>query len=273
MRSSSTRRRRRLLVATDRLGLRPLYYSHRGDTIVFASAVRAVLNSGLVGRATDLEAVADFLAFGFVPGAKTLCEGIEVVPPGSLLTFEAGQLRLEKYWELTFEPDARQSAARPNTWSSWQDAIRSSVEISTTGEFRFGLPLSGGLDSRAIAACIPRTKYPVSVWTWGVAGSREVRTARAVTDALGLEHHSRCRTPEEFVANFQRLGRDDRWNDPRKSPDGEFLVQGHVHGPGGHMPGWYPVDQRDVSDARPRRQPTIATSPGRRSCPVARRRY
>ena len=196
------KKRRCLFVATDRLGLRPLYYSHRGDTIAFASAVRALMNSGLVGRATDLAAVADFLALGFVPGAKTMCEGIEVMPPGSVLTFERGQLRLDKYWELTFEPgdgDRRET----EYVDELAEAIRSSVETSTEGTFRFGLPLSGGLDSRTIAACIPKEKYPLSVWTWGTPDSREVRTARAVTDILGLEHQSRCRTPEDFLANFK----------------------------------------------------------------------
>jgi len=72
------------------------------------------------------------------------------------------------------------------------------------GEYRFGLPLSGGMDSRTIAACIPKEKYPILVYTWGMEHSPEVQTAKRIAETLGLGHHNMHRTPEQFVENFEK---------------------------------------------------------------------
>jgi len=197
------KRREVLFIANDRLGLRPLYYCSLENEIIFSSQVRAILKHPDVRRKVDLAGVADFFHFGFVTGDKTLYEGIRMLPPGTVLRFEKGNLQLKKYWELKFavEPSHR---TENDYAEQLAQAIRCSIESSTVGPFRIGLPLSGGLDSRTIAACIPKDKYPILVWTWGLPNSREVQTAKKVTQKLGLDHNSLHRTPEHFVQNFSQ---------------------------------------------------------------------
>src|SRR5262249_11663959 len=105
------------------------------------------------------------------------------------------------------------------------EALKECVRSNTVGEFRFGLPLSGGLDSRTIAACIPREKYPVLIYTWGMPNSSEVRVAQKVTEELGLEHHNIHRNPDEFVENFEKSVVMTDGMIPGDLPLGNFLFE------------------------------------------------
>jgi asparagine synthase (glutamine-hydrolysing) len=197
-------RRKTIEIVNDRFGFRPLYYHRTGDELVFASEVKAILKHGKFKKVVNAAGLADFFHFGFVTGDKTFFEGIEMLPSGVTAEFRNGDLKVKKYWDPAFT-----DTERPNQSSESEHvyqlatAIQDAVKVNTDGGFRFGLPLSGGLDSRVIAACIPRDRYPIPIYTWGMPGSREVQIAREVADTLGLEHHNLHRTPEEFVENFE----------------------------------------------------------------------
>src|SRR5207248_4336286 len=96
--------RRGLVVARDRLGIKPLYYHSGPGVIVFASEVKARLASGLVPDERDRNALAGFLMAGAVPEPRTIVKGVSCLPPGHWAAFENGGLTVRKYWDLAFPP-------------------------------------------------------------------------------------------------------------------------------------------------------------------------
>jgi asparagine synthase (glutamine-hydrolysing) len=218
------KRRRSLEIVSDRFGFRPLYYYACGNELVFASEVKAILKHDKVKKVVDPAGLADFFHFGFVTGNKTFFDGVEMFPAAGTGRFETGNLKITKYWNLAFTEAL--TASRTEEADHAQRlaaAIQDSVKANTQGEFRFGLPLSGGLDSRTIAACIPKDKYPIPIYTWGMPNSPEVQIARKVADTLGLRHHNLYRTPEEFVENFERAVMMTDGMIPGNLPLGNFL--------------------------------------------------
>src|SRR5207249_2372368 len=98
-----------LILARDRLGIKPLYYCFDEKTgrIGFASEVKALLKGGLVASETDREALAGFLLLGSVPSPLTISRGVRCLPPGEFLVAETGGVRARSYWDLEFEPENR----------------------------------------------------------------------------------------------------------------------------------------------------------------------
>src|SRR5262249_39177084 len=116
---------------------------------------------------------------------------------------ENSHLTMTKYWDLAFLEEL-EALTESDYVDQLANTIKDCVRANMEGEYRFGLPLSGGMDSRTIAACIPKEKYPILVYTWGMEHSPEVQTAKRIAETLGLSHHNMHRTPEQFVENFEK---------------------------------------------------------------------
>ena len=199
------KRRKVFTIVNDRFGFRPLYYHCSGNELVFSSEVKAILKYKKIKKVLNPAGLADFFHFGFVTGDKTFFNGIEMFSPSVVATFENRNLKMRKYWSLAFKENGENSKLKESDYvDQLAGVIKDCVKANMEGEFRFGLPLSGGLDSRTIGACIPKEKYPVLTYTWGMPNSLEVQIAKKVTEKLGLEHHNIHRTPEEFVENFEK---------------------------------------------------------------------
>ena len=103
--------RRRLLLARDRVGKKPLYYVHDDDRLLFASELKALLVDASVKRALSVEALDDYLTFGSVPAPRTIYQGIQQLPPAHYLIWEDGKIRIAEYWDLLYSrPPARTEA-------------------------------------------------------------------------------------------------------------------------------------------------------------------
>jgi asparagine synthase (glutamine-hydrolysing) len=145
-------RERRLLLARDRVGIKPLYVYRDGDKLLFGSELKAILAHPQVERRVDAESLEDYLALGFVPGSKSIFRRIEKLPAASFMVVSAGRWegRPERYWELRFESDERPSERE------WQEAIRAkvaeSVERHLIADVPVGAFLSGGLDSSVVVS-------------------------------------------------------------------------------------------------------------------------
>jgi len=102
-------KRRRLFVARDRVGIKPLYFCETGQAFYFASELKAIIADSAVPREINLPGIRKFLAFHYLPGTETLFKGIHKLPAGHTLTWQAGQSRLRQYWDLKFAggPDRR----------------------------------------------------------------------------------------------------------------------------------------------------------------------
>ncbi len=143
----------RLVVVNDRYGLRPIYYAEKDERLLFGSEVKAILKDNAFQKEINDEAVAEFFTFGQLLGNKTLFKGIEVLPPASILKWENGNASLEQYWEFEYDEKA-QTYPEEYYVEELVKLFKQAVERRLKGDHRFGVLLSGGLDSRAILAAL-----------------------------------------------------------------------------------------------------------------------
>ncbi len=185
-----------LLLARDRFGQKPLYYAESNGLLLFASEVRALLESGLISRRADRDAVVGFLSFGSVQEPSTIVEGVSALAPGtSLAARPDGQRESNCYWTPPHEK-------RDCPPSELKHAFASSVGRHLLSDAPIGVFLSGGIDSSAIAAAAARvssgTVKTVSVVCPDAPDLSEQKFARLVAEREGTEH---CEVP--FSASDQ----------------------------------------------------------------------
>ncbi len=171
-----------ILIVNDRYGLRPLYYARHNGALLFASEVKALLQDKTLTRRVNNEAVADFFAFGQLLGDKTFLEGVQLLPPASILTCHKDRFSIEQYWQFIHEEG---SLSESYYVEELVRRFRKAVRIRTQDEHRKGLLLSGGLDSRSILAA---ADGKLDTFTFGDEGSGEARIARAAATALGARN-------------------------------------------------------------------------------------
>jgi asparagine synthase (glutamine-hydrolysing) len=193
------RPRRRLLLARDRLGIKPLYVYRDTETLLFASEIKAILAHPGVRRDVDAAALDDYLAYGMVPGPRSIFRGIEKLPPAHTLSVRAGDWDAppRRYWQLRFDPDPRPSV------DEWQEAVRAkvaeAVRLHLIADVPVGAFLSGGLDSSVIvAAAAGVTSGPLQTFSIGFPEphASELPYARAVADRYGTSHVEHVVTPD-----------------------------------------------------------------------------
>lgn len=183
-------RRRRLLLARDRVGIKPLYYAvgPEGASLAFASEVRALRRSGLVSADEDPDALVGFLALGSVPAPRTILRGVRCLRPGHLLIGERGGVREERYWTLPTIQEAGE-AGPPDRLG---EGLRDNVARHLVSDVPVGLFLSGGVDSVALAS-LARRDADLSLHTLTVtfdeADYTEEAAARRAARTYRTEHH------------------------------------------------------------------------------------
>lgn len=187
-------RRRRLLLARDRMGKKPLYYAWDGHRLTFASEIKALRACPWVDQSVEWKRIPELLAFGYVPWPRTLHRGILQVPPASFMTLEDGRLSEPRiYWALRFAGDG--GSGHRIEWSDAEELIRellrAAVKRRLVSDVPLGVLLSGGIDSSAIVALMSELGVPVRTFTVGVeddASYDERRFARLVAERFGTEH-------------------------------------------------------------------------------------
>ena len=186
-------KKRRVVVARDRLGVKPLYYARSGDLLIFASELKSVLASGLVGTELDFDAIDSYLSFGFVPGPRTPLAQVSKLMPGQLLIADADGTRVERYWEYP-HPATADPGRSVDEWSSaLLERLDEAVRLRLMSDVPLGAMLSGGLDSSLVVALMARhMSEPVKTFSVGFresGDSNELADARYVADLFGTQHH------------------------------------------------------------------------------------
>ena len=199
----------RLYLARDRFGEKPLYLVEAGETLFFASEIKALLAGPLAQPEIDLQAVWDYLAYRYVPGPRTLFRGIRKLAPASWATWQAGRLRETRYW---VPPDrapleAPLELAPAETVARFLEALEEAVELQMVSDVPFGAFLSGGLDSSMIVALMSRHTSRVKTFSVGFTDARysELAHAAAVARQFGTEHHEIVVSPDEIMNYLPRL--------------------------------------------------------------------
>ena len=191
-------RRRRLFIARDRVGKKPLYYTLTPQgTFVFGSELKALLEHPEVERELDPEALDAYLTFGYVPDPLSIFRGIKKLPPGHHLSFEGGRVRVEQYWDFNYEVvEARRE-------EDYLDELRAlldeAVRIRLISDVPLGAFLSGGVDSSAVVALMSRhSARPVKTFSIGFHEDsyNELKYARLTAKRFGTDHHEFIVTPD-----------------------------------------------------------------------------
>lgn len=203
------RRTQRLWLVRDRLGVKPLYYAVAGDTLVFASEIKSILESGVVSATLDPHALPEYLNFGYVAGERTMFAGIRRLPPGSYLVWERGQVKTTQYWDVEFASDSSLAGRSEGELTEQLcELLDQSVQSRLMSDVPLGVFLSGGLDSSAIAA-IAAKHVSGRLNTFSVGFERqyysELPHARVVAQHIGADHHEVVLTPDDFITSLPRL--------------------------------------------------------------------
>lgn len=177
-----------LRLLTDRLGAHPLYWFNTADRFVFASELHAALRAH--PRPTlNARTVVDLLELGFPMGEETLAAGVELLPPGSVLIYRwrDRSVRLDRYAELadSFQPGP---ADRKSYLENVTSAFSTAMERAVVGSHRYGLSLSGGLDTRVILSALDRLEQRVSTFTLGGRGCADEVIAATLARIAGSTH-------------------------------------------------------------------------------------
>jgi asparagine synthase (glutamine-hydrolysing) len=185
-------RRRRAVIARDRLGVKPLYWAHVGDRVVFASELKSLLASGLVGTELDYEAIDAYLTFGFFSGPRTPLADVKKLLPGHRLVIDPDGVAVERYWSYPV-PEERAGLSLDEWGEGLIEQLEDAVKSRLMSDVPLGAMLSGGLDSSVIVALMARNMAePVKTFSVGFAEDgpkNELSDAKLVSEALGTDHH------------------------------------------------------------------------------------
>jgi asparagine synthase (glutamine-hydrolysing) len=195
-------RKRTLLLARDRVGIKPLYYYLDNHFLSFGSEVKAILADPSVSREVDPEIVDRFLTYRYVPGRQTLHRNIFKLEPGHILSArEDGTTQMRRYWDL----DYGETPSAPSPRGFAEDLLElldETVQLHMISDVPVGFLLSGGVDSTAmLALAAPKTSEPISSYTVGFAGMGVVDErpyARLAAERYHSKHYEITISPDEF---------------------------------------------------------------------------
>ncbi|HYP50794.1 MAG TPA: asparagine synthase (glutamine-hydrolyzing), partial [Pyrinomonadaceae bacterium] len=184
-------RRKKLFLARDRFGEKPFYYSVFDGKLIFASELKALAAHPAVETRLNLNALRQFLAFDYVPAPNSIYENIYKLPAAHSLTLENGEIKIERYWNLSFKkrmpaPSVDEAAAE------LRELLADAVKSQLVSDVPLGVLLSGGVDSSSVAAFAQKfAGKPVKTFSIGFdeASFDESVYARQVAKHLGTEHH------------------------------------------------------------------------------------
>jgi len=187
-------RKRRMTLARDRLGLKPLYYSLNKKRLLFSSELKAILATGEAQRDIDLNALDAYLTRDYIPSPYTIYRGVRKLPPAHILVCDEGSHRVERYWTLDTSKrphDGRLSKIEDYS-EELESLLRESVRLRMVSDVPIGVLLSGGVDSSTVVAMMAQvTDQPIKTFSIGNTAEdfNELPYARLVAQQFGTDHH------------------------------------------------------------------------------------
>jgi len=199
-------RRKSLLLARDRLGKKPLHYALHNGNLYFGSEIKSLLAVAPELADVDRDAMLSYFQFGYIPDPLTAFQTIRKLPPGHLLEFEVGQIRVRSYWDLpsygTFDPGSETECL-----DELERRLEEAVKIRLISDVPLGALLSGGVDSSTIVALMARANSgPVKTFSIGFPYQdfSETAHARAVAERFATEHNEFIVDPD-FSETLDKL--------------------------------------------------------------------
>jgi asparagine synthase (glutamine-hydrolysing) len=179
--------KKKLILARDRMGIKPLYYAVRGDTLLFASETKAILQAP-IERTVDLHSLYTILNLGYVPGERTLLEGVSKLPPSSYLVYQDRSATIDSYWAV---PPVDVSANEEQIIQRLEETLEESVRDQLVADVPVGCFLSGGLDTSVLVAYAAKaSREPLKTFCMGFGEETdEFKDARLIAERFGTDHH------------------------------------------------------------------------------------
>jgi asparagine synthase (glutamine-hydrolysing) len=212
-----------LVIARDRLGVKPLYYWTNARRLVFASELKALLVDPEVPRDVDVDSLSTYLRYGYVPDPRTILHGVRKLPPAHVLVVRQGRLDVRRYWDVGAffaRPAARTTEADGE--AELEERLREAVRLRLISDVPVGAFLSGGLDSSMVVALMARAAdRPVKTFSIGFADEHlnELPYARRVARSLGTEHQELVLEPGSVdILNRIAWHFDEPFGDPSALP-------------------------------------------------------
>jgi asparagine synthase (glutamine-hydrolysing) len=187
-----------LLLARDRVGIKPLYYCQTAESLLFGSEIKAILTDPSVQAEIDPALLDSFLTYFYVPGPQTLFKNIHRLEPGHYLTARNGQLKITQYWDLKFDKVSRSFGEAEE---ELEHLLSRTVRDHMISDVPVGVLLSGGVDSSGVLSfAVENTHKPISTFTVGFDGgcTDERPYARLAAKAFGAHNYEVTITPQEF---------------------------------------------------------------------------
>lgn len=184
-----------LFLARDRFGKKPLYYARFGDDLLFASEMKALYPNPAMRLDVDRVALAKFLANDYIPGPRTILEGVSKLPPGHYALVKDGRMDIKSYWDFEFCPLEKRQGDFQAAKNDFLKILQESVRRRLVSDVPLGVFLSGGLDSSAIVAMMAKLMPAKEIKTFSIGfkdpSYDESAAARLVAERFGTDHHER----------------------------------------------------------------------------------
>jgi len=200
--------RKRLILARDRLGKKPLYYSHMNETFLFASELKAIMAYPAFSRKVDSLSLMKYLFFEFIPAPHTIFKDAKKVLPASYLIWDGKETKVTEYWSPFNRQEPKEDLSLAEAESRITELLRQSVRSRLISDVPLGIFLSGGIDSSAITA-LAQKENPGKIKTFSIgfedASFDESKYSLLASRHIGTEHHAQTMTSADLLNIVPRL--------------------------------------------------------------------
>jgi asparagine synthase (glutamine-hydrolysing) len=202
------KRRRRLVLARDRLGIKPVYYAVQGSRLIFGSETKAILQAPGLAATLDREALVGYMNYSSIPGEQTCFREIRRLLPGHLAIFDKNGLTTTQYWDVDY--GRQRDWNERELYEQVEETLRDAVRIRMVSDVPLGAFLSGGVDSSLIAAMMAEfSGQPVQAFSIGYgregAFMNELEYSKAVAERYGMNHRSLILNSEDLLRDIERV--------------------------------------------------------------------
>lgn len=194
----------KLVIARDRMGVKPLYYQFKNNTLLFGSEIRALINSGLIDKKINLKSVAEYIQYTTVHAPNTILQDVLMLMPGHILEFniQNSSFNISQYWNINDFTKTKEDLSYKQTCQRVNELLTASVERRLVADVPFGAFLSGGIDSSAIVGLMSKVSSE-KVQTFNVSFDEgefsEAKYAKQIAEKFNTEHHEIKLTPNDFL--------------------------------------------------------------------------
>lgn len=215
-------REKSLILARDRIGIKPLFYYEDREKFIFASEIKSILAYDTIDKSKDYHGLFDFLTFNYIPAPKTIYKQIKKLSPGHFLQYRNGKIIIRSYWDYEYQKD--HSLTESKACSIFEELLYDAIKIRLMSEVPLGAFLSGGIDSSTIAHFITRHNLKEELHTFSIGFDikskyNELPFSSVVAQQLNTIHHTKVVKPGmvELLPKVMTL-LDEPMSDPSNIP-------------------------------------------------------